>query len=139
MTRMIALLLVLACMVSVGSVCVFAAEANEEQIQPYYLYFISVDKYLKLSGGQAVYEGSAKISVLSTNTVKVTATLQQKVNGVWKAVESRSGSDSSLAIAGNTCNITSGYYYRLRVDASVHTAAGTMIESTTEYSSEKYY
>ena len=137
MRRFLSLVLALMCMMSVCSICVYASE--EVVVQPRYLYFVSIDKYLKLENGVATYSGTSSITVNTTNYVKTKATLQRNESGVWKTVTQDTAEGGRIAIAGGTCSIINGYYYRVRVDAWVYTAAGTMIESVTEYSTQKYY
>ena len=136
MKKIVLCILIVATLISVCSISVLAA--NSETSQPYYTRFVSVDTYLNMSAAVARYEGHADTNVTS-DKVYVTATLQQKINGNWVSIGSASANDNMQVTAYGTCGITSGSFFRVRVDAKVYNSSGVLIESVTVYSSEKYY
>lgn len=136
MKRFVGILLSMFIILSVLSVSVLAV--NSEMVQPYYNRFSSIATDLTISAAVARYEGTAN-SDESTDNVYVTAYLQQKVNGSWITVSSASSSGKRRASAVGSCGVGSGYFYRVRVDAKTYNASGALLESVTEYSSQKYY
>lgn len=74
----------------------------------------------------------------TTTKVKITAKLQQYKNGSWITVKTFTASaDSHYKIMSESCDVVSGYKYR--VQATVSAYSGSLVETRTETSSEIYY
>lgn len=136
MKKAILIIATIILLISICAVSVFAV--HSETVQPYYTRFVSIETELNMSAAVARYEGSA-YSDEPTDKVYVTAYLQQKVNGSWVSISNASANGSMQASAFGSHGVTSGSYYRIRVDAKAYDASGALIESATSYSSQKYY
>lgn len=75
----------------------------------------------------------------SSYKIYVTMALQRYKNGEWSNVTSWSGSGTHYAELLKYHYITSGYYYRTAVTATVYTSGGSYVESATTYSQSYYW
>ena len=92
-----------------------------------------------------VKEGSSSVYIKATtechekcDTVKAQVTLQRMENSTWCYVTSRSDTESNAykAIASDTVNIKSGYYYRV---VSTHSATKNGTTETGSVTSDSVY
>ena len=135
MKKLISLIATFVMITTMFATVVYAAEKN---IQPFYVRFVTIETGLSINGGVASCRGSAYTDVYSDD-VYVTATLQKSNGGGWSTVTSWSANGGWRATASGTHTVSSGYTYRVKVDAKAYDSNGTLKESVTEYSSEQYY
>lgn len=136
MKKTISIALILIMLMSMCSMAVLADYS--ETAQPRYVRFSSLETELNMSAAVARYEGAAR-TMYSSDKVYVTAYLQQKVNNTWVTISSTSANGNMIVSAFGSCSITSGSFFRVRVDAKVYDSNGTLLETATSYSSQKYY
>ena len=137
MKKILSIILLLAIMIPVCSVFV---SAEENVVQPRYSHLTSISFDINVSGGTGECQVIARADDY-TNNVSVTAYLQRKVDGVWKTQGSGTTLNSGWRTEVNKTvnNCPSGYYYRVRADVKVYDSNGNLLESVTEYNTERYF
>ena len=117
-----------------------AADApSESGISPCYESVGSIEATLSItSSGKASCYGYVKV-IPSTNSFTLTMTLQRLTNGSWTYVTSWATSGTGSASLSKSYYVTNGYYYRVKLVASVRTSSGSFVEQVTSYSNSTYY
>ncbi len=119
-----------------------AAAANapsEPGISPYYKSVSSIAANLSItSSGKAECYGYIKVTP-STNSFTLTMTLQRLTDGSWTYVTSWATSGTGSSSLSKSYYVTHGYYYRVKLVASVSTSSGSFVEQVTSYSNSVYY
>ena len=66
------------------------------------------------SGNTISYSGNTR-STVTENTIRISITLKRLVSGQWQTVDSTSASKQSATSvsASDSCNVASGYYYKV--------------------------
>lgn len=123
--------LVIACILVFG---VGSASANT--VKPTYVAISSLSCSLDISSGSAQCLGNV-LPIDSTNTSTLSVSLKHSINGTtWTTVKSWSRTASGffgVTIEESTA-VSSGYKYRLTVNATIRDAGGTIIETASKNS-----
>lgn len=136
MIKMITLLSLCLCLLSICSGKVFATEIIEEEVQEinfeistYMNYISKASCFLYInSNGQATAKCSIDGYQGITTKVSITANLQQYKGGRWVDIKtSTQSSDSHRRSLSRTVSITKGYTYR--VSAQVKACKGSSVET----------
>ncbi|MDL2205362.1 hypothetical protein LJC33_00440 [Eubacteriales bacterium OttesenSCG-928-N13] len=96
---------------------------------------------LSISGGTATCTGAVSPSSNSNNS-SVSMTLKRKVGSTWETYGgawTASGTGASGCSVKKTKAVVSGYYYKVVVVGKIKNSAGTVLETITVESSQKYY
>lgn len=138
MKRILSSILVLVIMITMCPSFVCADEGAG--VQPRYNHITSISFELDVSNGTADAQVVARAGYLDEN-VSVTVYIQRKVDGVWKTQGTGTTLNSGWRTIVNKTvnNCPSGYYYRIRADIRVYDSNSNLLESVTEYSSERYF
>lgn len=138
MKKFISLFMVLVIVLTMCPIVVFAEDGSG--VQPRYSHITSISFDFNVTGGTATAQVIARAGYLDEN-VSVTVYIQRKVDGVWKTQGYGTTLNSGWRTEVNktVSNCPSGYYYRIRADVKVYDSNGNLLESVTEYNTERYF
>lgn len=119
------------CLILICSICVpttFAAG-----ISPQYSYTMGIRANLSFKGDTALSSGGVSPKPSDEDvTVRITVYLQRLEDGVWKRVDSWSGSRvNGMAEAGGEVVVAKGYSYRTYAVGRIFTKEGAFLERVT--------
>lgn len=134
--KILSILLVLVCLVSVLSLPVYAADDPDDEgiITPYWTNIASISNTITVSGSSA--ECSYYIRAY-TNVAKITvnSTLERYINGDWSSVYPHSKTYNTFYGMYNfTVSINSSYSHRLNSTFRVYDASGKLLETVNRIS-----
>lgn len=133
---LIALVLLLTCFLAVPA---SAAEPIENAVSPCFvdISMMSASIDVNSSGKAACY--SYVDTANSSYTIYINMSLQRYVNGGWSNVKTWSTSGTGEAELDKSYYVSSGYYYRTAVAATIYTSGGSYVETGYCYSQNDYY
>lgn len=86
--------------------------------------------------GRGTCQGS--VNVVEEYTCEATLYLQRKSGSAWKNVRTWSGEGENIRF-DKQCYVTSGYDYRLKLEATAYNSEGHQVEKTSIYSNQVNY
>lgn len=136
--------IILAFLLFITSMCIGLYEknniafANLEQPKTQYILITTFGNNLSISStGKATI--SAEVTTSTSNTLKLTSTLQQFNEGRWVNVKSWSSTSKGFrVIQEELVYIYSGYLYRVYSQVSIY-SENLLIESAHRYSTQRSY
>ena len=134
---LIALVLLLTCVLAVPA---SAAEPAEEiTVSPRFvdIRMISTSIDVNSSGKASCY--TFVDTANSSYTINISMSLQRYKNGGWTNVKTWTTSGTGEVSLDKSYYVSSGYYYRTAVAATVYTSGGTYVETGYGYSQNDYY
>ena len=119
------------CFMLICAICIPAIADTE--ISPQYSHTKSIRANLSFKGDTALSSGSvAPQSYDSDWTARINVYLQRKEDGVWKNVDSWSGSKvNGMAAAGGEVTVAKGYSYRTYAVGRIYNKEGVLLERVT--------
>lgn len=133
---LITLVLLLTCFLAVPA---SAAESIENAVSPCFvdISMMSASIDVNSNGKAACY--SYVDTANSTYTINISMSLQRYVDGYWKNVKTWTSSGTGDVTLDKSYYVSSGYYYRTGVAATVYTSSGSYVETAYCYSQNDYY
>lgn len=116
-----------------------AADTEEEiTVTPRYVNIALMNASGKIDSNALAYCYGYVETANTSYTINLSMSLQRYKNGEWNNVKTWTTSGTGTAEMGKYWYVTSGYYYRTGVTATVYTSGGSYVESATTYS-QSYY
>ena len=136
---LIALILLLSNLLVVPASAAEPAAENTSAITPRFvnIELMSASIDVNSSGKASCY--SYVDTANSTYKIYVSMSLQRYVDGYWTNVKTWNSSGTGAVTLDKSYYVTSGYYYRTAMSATVYTSGGSFVESEDITSQNDYY
>lgn len=123
------------CVFILSSVVVYA---NASEVNPRFSYISTVKATLSINENSGKASCYGVVSALDNNTVKLTCTLQQNANGVWKTIHTWESTGNRMTTIDKYYYVYPGYAYRVCVTGYVLGPTGNVLEHNTQYNLVTY-